>query len=252
MKKLLQLSCLVLLCITYSCDTEPIISSQDDVSNFKTTNFENKSEEDPFSNITENDLQWVSYIVVETYNEHPQLRNNFESLITSDQTIKLNVLFNDNGFFINSFKEEFMINLIAQIGSGIGQPQDQADKPNFPITPSNSNINPDLPLSFEKQAENFMNYILHANCIEIYFPYSFNFDHGGFLHSTGHPLNADNDNEGFEHRANGSVVPVTITPFENNIENLAIARPYRTVGGKTNPCPYGEYNDLDFTEFFDN
>lgn len=250
MNNKIYFSAALLLCfITFSCQEESLVLEENlpvtiyGIEKSDTSQVVTKAE------ILENNMQWASFIVSEILfsDSDKEYRNDFALILRNENTISLNDLIGDNEI-IPGFREKFRTLFISYFYDTYpyslcenGRPNASEDRP-FTLN------------SIGGPFENYRQYILNDNCVELYFPnplpFELEFGQDLIITSTAHPLTNDSSNKGYERNACVDVNSVNLVDVDNlyistNI-NIIVARPFISPA-----CSYLEY-DNNFTNFLAN
>lgn len=239
LKKTILLSLVV--AATFSCSTEEAIKTEEEkssIANFTATAPQNK---------LENHLDWVAYITAKIVhdNNNTAERNLLVSLLSTNNTIAIDELLDvstnpQSSTFEGKFKS---LLILAHYGPEPGDGEEEPDPVCDTCEDNNVFYN------------NFKNYILNDNCVELYFPEGLNLSTNSDVTSVSHPLTSAQQNDGFR-RSYGLQYPdnaatsVVVNPFYLiGNDNVIVARPVRDLGVQA--CDYSDYPGIDFTDFLD-
>lgn len=265
MKRLNVLFLFSLCFFIFSCQQEKDFSLNEpnpayQLSNAASTDSDQtESLEDDF----ERHLQWVSFITgrVLRYNEEARIEVNnlLSSNPVGDRSIDLNILLDERDPSLLEFNTHFRdaLALYLFIIEDNGRPGLALDIPPFaPDVPVEDSIILESIIGID----DFMDYVLEENCVEVYFPKDMVYVGLFEISTTAHPLRNDLSNIGYLRHykpINGPFNPVLIEEVTIDLsyvdlnDNIIVARPVRTSLGSSS-CAYQEYDDIvDFTLFLD-
>ncbi len=205
----------------------------------------------------EHHMQWASFIAGKVLRNHVEAQDEILMLL-EDETIAipLEFLLNGQTFIAQKFDIEFKNYLtlyviqIEQLGKPVSS---------FDIPPAQG-YEEDYLASL---VDDFLDYLIVENCIELSFPKGLKFSEEFTITSTAHPLNNDQKNEGYiryyepiytDNNVLTSAEEVIASPtYTAENENIIIARPFRHSSfPETNQsCLYEEYSEIAFKKFLE-
>ncbi len=200
----------------------------------------------------ESRMQWAAFLTAYTVFRDQDARDELINTIPQGgNSFELSQLFSPPGSFAVKFEEYFNLYLTCYSAR--------------PPCPETSGSFPDPPLGGNGQVEatafeEFRDYLLEDNCLELYFPAQFVLESGAkraFVQSiitTAHPLNNNPFNDGFKLFANHSVYPSeAVMSIDGSYivgKNVIVVRPSRDTPPPS--CSYDEIEVSDFTDFLCN
>ncbi len=259
MKKLFPFLGLLVATLITSCEAEQINeaeSSENLEISTKATSLGGDSSGDTAAELFERRMEWLSFLTVKVMDEQTSTKAYINGLMTANNTVQASALFGHSPY--TSFEAEFRDLLYDELSGTIPDPDHDRDKPGVPIIPIPDPLTGDV---YEIAVQDFIDYIVTDNCVELYFPNGAIVGNSGGIGfsftsftSTAHPLNSDASNAGIKRLERiapaplrGYTTDVTVNDGYVNInDNVVVARPKTTIA-----CPYTEYGTLDFTLFLD-
>lgn len=187
-------------------------------------------------------MEWASFITARIIHESDSLKNDVNALIVN-QTIPLEDLIGPNTQLEN-FHREFVIHLTGFIESS-HCPGDDYDEPNKGVIEDDS-----LPTS--QVVDNYLDYMLNQNCVELYFPIGILNGNEDII-SLSHPLTNYQTNHAYQRQSgciSSLLTHVTNTHVYINQLNYTyiVARPVKAQS-PFSPCAYNQFNGINFNYF---
>lgn len=153
--------------------------------------------------------------------------------------------------FETGFVNELSFYIYVYIGGG--RPSYELDPPPQPIA--------GYPAEVQAEIDDFMDFIVRQNCLELYFPRGLVFPEGYTLTTTAHPLTSSESNEGVlrHHQpimVDGALILTELVEvndmYVDRTDNVIVVRPVRPEAlGLNNECLYPEYFEINFLDFLD-
>lgn len=262
MKKIIPVMSLMLVFAFGSCEKENVDLNENESQNLEIV-VTSKSDTETF----ERRMQWLSFITAKALANDVSHLSTFNNAMTLNNTISANTLFGGGSF--SGFEDDFRELVLATLCSCGPDPDHDPIKPDPPIIgngfagfgekfASETDEDPwgDATPADYQAVDDFINYIIVDNCVELYFPNgSLNLVADYKFTSTAHPLTSATSNDGIKRFiapfgggcVGGCTDDTTVNDgyvFRNN--NVIVARPKVTY-----TCGYGEYSEIDFTDFLD-